>query len=203
MALSGSDDKTAVIWDLNSAQARHVLHTEDQVKAVSLSSDGRLALTGRNDGALQLWNVQSGAQIGEIKVKGPIVKTTFSSDASMVALLTPSWIYLARVAENGLTYERGTLIADPWKPLFTLLPGASKLRFAYPLGVNTVQVQDLDLYSNDLKAFSGEPDEVLEDWSRKLGLNVGELGQIAKRWQEELVPDETDQYKQSKRPAPH
>lgn len=192
LALTASDDKTAVIWDLASAQSRHVLQAEDEVKAGALSSDSRLALTGLNDGTVQLWNAQSGERIGNsIKVKGPIEQIKFSGDNFRGAVLTPSWIYLVRADQNGLTYEGGMLIADPWIPRFTFLPGAAKMRFAYQFGFNNIQVLDLDLHSDTLSVFDEDPAVALDLWSRRLGLSVGDLGQIAKLWQEEVVPDET------------
>jgi hypothetical protein len=102
---------------------------------------------------------------------------------------------MLRADQNGLTYEGGMLIADPWIPIFTFLPGASKMRFAYQFGFNNIQVLDLDIYSDTLSVFDGDPAVTLDLWSKRLGLSVGDLGQIAKLWQEELVQDETDQYK--------
>lgn len=202
VALTGGDDKTAMIWDLSTGQARYSLMNEDDVKAVALSPDGRLALTGCNDGTIQLWNVQTGGKIGNaIKVNGPIEKIRFSNNASLAAVETSSWIYVFRTAESGLSYERAALIADPWKPLFTFGPDGSKIRFAYQFGDNAIQIQDLDLYSDDLKLFNGDSHDVLGIWSKRLGFKVGELGEIAKLWQDELLPDETDQDQESPKSA--
>jgi WD40 repeat protein len=200
-ALTGSDDMTARIWDLSNGQPVQKLVNRDQVKAVAFSADGRLALTGCNDGTLQLWETQSGKRIGgELKVKGPINKITFSSDGSMCAALTPSWIYLARVDEHGVTFAGGALIADPWEPIFAFLPDGSKIRFAYQFGANVIQAQDLDLHS-DLKEFKGDPQELLELWGKKLGMRAGELGRIEERWADETLQDESEQSRQSRKSA--
>ena len=56
LALSGSEDKTAKLWETSSGRCLHTFkgHT-DRVSAVSLCSDGCLALLGRDDGIVQLW----------------------------------------------------------------------------------------------------------------------------------------------------
>ncbi|HEV3036260.1 MAG TPA: TIR domain-containing protein [Candidatus Angelobacter sp.] len=60
-ALSGSDDKTVRVWDVESGSALQVLegHT-DRVWSVAWSVDGKRALSGSADQTVRVWDVESG-----------------------------------------------------------------------------------------------------------------------------------------------
>ena len=60
LALSGSEDKTLRLWDVETGRCLRTYegHT-DGVKSVCLSSDGRLALSG-GDNSVRLWEVETG-----------------------------------------------------------------------------------------------------------------------------------------------
>ena len=60
-ALSGSDDKTMRLWDVESGRALRVFegHT-DSVWSVAFSADEKYALSGSADRTMRLWEVESG-----------------------------------------------------------------------------------------------------------------------------------------------
>jgi WD40 repeat protein len=194
VVITGSSDKAARIWNVQTGQTLHTLANDDTVQAVAISPDGRSAISGCSDGTIRLWDVESGSRLGEIRVKDPIRRIKFSTDGGRFAVLTPSWIYLVRVDSGTLTYEGGALIADPWQPVFNLSPDGKQLRFAYLLGANAVQLHDLDLDPIDLGNLADNPAQALDQWQKRLGLRVGELGQIRKLWGDEQLADATPQH---------
>jgi hypothetical protein len=110
-------------------------------------------------------------------------------------------MYLADVIDNKLTYRSGVLIADPWWPAFSLSSDGKKLRFAYVFGENGVQLQDLDLESTaEADRLAKNPAQALDEWQKKLGLSVSDLGRIGKLWDNEQ-PSISDQTYQAKRAA--
>lgn len=62
LLLSGSTDRTAKIWDLQSGAVLHTLPHDNWVRAVAFSPDGRIAATGTVgvDRSLRLWDVETG-----------------------------------------------------------------------------------------------------------------------------------------------
>jgi len=59
--VSGSYDKTLIVWDLETGQALNTLkgHT-DVIHTVSVTPDGRLAVSGSGDKTLVVWDLESG-----------------------------------------------------------------------------------------------------------------------------------------------
>ena len=63
-ALTGSDDKTARLWDLNTGKTIHELQDHIySVTSVALSTDGKYALTGSDDETVRLWDLNTGQTI--------------------------------------------------------------------------------------------------------------------------------------------
>lgn len=62
---SGSDDRQAIIWDLQSHQALHVLNHPDSVLCLAMKMN--LLVTGCGDGVARLFNVSTGKCLGELK----------------------------------------------------------------------------------------------------------------------------------------
>jgi serine/threonine protein kinase len=74
-ALSGGDDGTVRLWDLETGRQLHCLegHT-GAVMSVALSANGRLAISGGWDGTLRLWDLRRGSQVRCFKKNGQAIK---------------------------------------------------------------------------------------------------------------------------------
>jgi hypothetical protein len=67
-AVSGSDDKTLKVWDLESWVVLQTLRGhEGSVKAVALTPDGRRAVSGSADMTLKVWNLESGTELHTLR----------------------------------------------------------------------------------------------------------------------------------------
>jgi WD40 repeat protein len=63
-ALSGSEDKTLILWDLASGKLiQRLAGHSGEVHSVAFSPDGRTALSGSEDKTLILWDLDTGAQL--------------------------------------------------------------------------------------------------------------------------------------------
>lgn len=80
--VTGSQDKTARIWDLASRAPLGVLKGHDAaVFSAAFSSDGRKVATGSFDKTVRLWDAATGDQLGvPIDAKKPVLAVTFTSD---------------------------------------------------------------------------------------------------------------------------
>ena len=61
MAISGSMDKTCILWDLKSGMPYKTLKEHNSlVKAVAITPDGKMAVSGSLDNSCILWDLERG-----------------------------------------------------------------------------------------------------------------------------------------------
>jgi WD40 repeat protein len=80
VALSGSSDRTARVWDTASGTCRAVLKGHEAwVLACALSADGQVALSGSFDRTVRVWDTASGTCRIAMQVDG-LISAALSSD---------------------------------------------------------------------------------------------------------------------------
>jgi WD40 repeat protein len=92
LALSGSWDKTARLWEISSAaEVRRFVGHSKFVMSVAFSPDGRYALTGSLDRTARLWDVRLGTGRESQPVRaflghsGPVYSVAYSPDGRAIA----------------------------------------------------------------------------------------------------------------------
>jgi WD40 repeat protein/serine/threonine protein kinase len=97
LALTGSKDKTARLWEVPGGKPVATLRHEDFVAAVAFSPDSRLALTGSWDHTARLWDLASGSPVATLRHEGKVLAVAFSPDGRLA--LTGSEDQTARLWE--------------------------------------------------------------------------------------------------------
>ena len=85
--VSGSNDNTAIVWDIRSGRALLRLEGHsDQVWAVGYSPDGSRIATGSRDKSVKMWDGSSGECLHSIHLGEEVSKVMFSRDGSRLAV---------------------------------------------------------------------------------------------------------------------
>jgi WD40 repeat protein len=86
--ISGSDDNTVKVWNLQTGEVQFTLQGHsDSVLAVAVTADGKRVISGSDDNTVKVWNLETGEEIA-----------TFTGEY-------PS--YSCAVTPNGLTIVAG------------------------------------------------------------------------------------------------
>ena len=83
--VSGSDDNTVAVWDLESGTQIHRL-TGHQIAvwSVAVSPDGRRIVTGSEDNTVAIWDLDSGQRLATLALDGMIPSVTWVRDGQFV-----------------------------------------------------------------------------------------------------------------------
>lgn len=87
---SASNDKTIIIWDLNTnKQIKKLSGFEWKVTAINISSDSKYIVGACNDGVVKLFEIESGKTIAEFKEMGKNARNvSLLRDGSQIAVAT-------------------------------------------------------------------------------------------------------------------
>jgi WD40 repeat protein len=96
--ISGSNDKTVMIWDLTTGKALKTLKGHAwKVTSVNWNNDGRYAVSTGNEGETLVWDAEAGQVLSTITKPGNNARcASFSADASVLAIAT-----MMQIKEHG------------------------------------------------------------------------------------------------------
>ena len=86
-AISGSDDKTLKLWDVETGQVLRTFRGHaGSVNAVALSADGRRAISGSYDKTLKLWDLSDGKCLDTTYLEGGVNCVAISSKGNTIVV---------------------------------------------------------------------------------------------------------------------
>jgi WD40 repeat protein len=104
MVLTGSDDHTARLWDVQTGQeVRQFVGHTDQVWSVTFSPDGRYVLTGSYDLTARLWDISTGQVVRQfVGHMSALRSLAFSADGRRVLIgdFTAAYLWRTELAET-------------------------------------------------------------------------------------------------------
>lgn len=107
--LSGSNDKTARIWDMKTGKELRKLAVDCwKVTAVAFTEDSKFAVTGCNDGSIKVWEVETGKLVSKIESSGNVVRDIVflkhMKSIAVASMLRGSTDYGLRIWPTGITF---------------------------------------------------------------------------------------------------
>ena len=157
-ALSGSEDKTLKLWDVNRGNClRTFIGHSDYVRSVAFSPDGRYALSGSEDQTLKLWDINSGTQIRTFRgYSDAVMSVAFSPDGRYA--LSGNYDKTLKLWDiNSGTEIRTFRGHSVWVSSVAFSPdGRYALSGSYD---NTLKLWDINS-GEEIRAFSGHSDNL-------------------------------------------
>ncbi len=134
--ISGSNDKSARIWDLKTMKTLFVLNTECwKVTSVGFTDDSKYCVTGCNDGSVRVWETETGKLISKWNDEQIGVKELCFSKNNQYVLIAPrskeSKDFGARIILSGLepTFKPATSsVGNENNPMRRQLDSIANLR---------------------------------------------------------------------------
>ncbi len=84
-AITGSDDKTLKLWDIQTGRELHTLKGHfGEVTCVAIFPDGKHAISGSNDGTLRIWNLKTGTELMTYYLDSPPTSCAITSKGNTI-----------------------------------------------------------------------------------------------------------------------
>ena len=160
---SGSRDRTAILWDVESARSigQPLEEHKDWVRSVAFSPDGALLASGSDDGSIALWDPANGQLAGD-----PLTGQT-------------DYVYTVAFSPDGVTLASGSCAQRDEDSNCTageifLWDVASRERLGGPLTGHTGWVNSLAFSPDGTTLASGSDDTTVRLWEVPSGQPIGE-----------------------------
>lgn len=82
--VSGSYDKTAKVWDLQTDTLLHTFNHNNSIRSVAINSDNRYVVTGCFDRTAKIWDLQTGTLLHTFNHNDWVYSVAISSDSRLV-----------------------------------------------------------------------------------------------------------------------
>ncbi|AFZ14017.1 WD40 repeat-containing protein [Crinalium epipsammum PCC 9333] len=150
-AVSGSDDTTLKVWDLQTGTALSTLTGHnDSVIAVAITADGKTAVSGSHDNTLKVWDLKTGTALSTL---------TGHNDSVIAVAITA----------DGKTAVSGS--HDNTLKVWDLKTGTA----LSTLTAHSFWVQAVAITADGRTAVSGSDDNTLKVWDLKTGTALSTL----------------------------
>lgn len=176
----GDRDGNVFLAAVESADTPDSVRVGAAATALAFGAGGSRLVTGDATGNVQLWEVESLAPVGEPhNFVHPVRWLGFSGAGEFLLVQTDHWMHRFSVGAGGLALAGSRLLdAGMEAGAALLVPDGSRIRMVGGRGTGEPQFRELDMVRLDTEPLP--PDSVLlsRNWSRILGLGVGERGEV-------------------------
>ena len=195
-AVSGGEDKTVRVWNLETGESRVLRGHTNGIEAVSMTPDGQMAVSGSWDFAVRVWNLKTGESTllqghegrltsvnvtpdGRRAVSGSKDKTVrvwnVETGESTVLQGHKNGVDAVSMTPDGRSAVSGSWAGDATLRVWELITGESTLREEHTEAVRSVSVTP-----DGRRAVSGSLDKTLRVWNLETGASTALQGH--KHW---------------------
>ena len=176
----GDRDGNVFLAGVESVETPGSVRVGAAATALAFGVDGSRLVTGDAAGSVQLWEVESLALVGEPhNFVHPVRWLGFSGDGRFLLVQTDHWMHRFSMGDDGLVLTGSRLLdAGLEAGAALLVPDGGRIRMIGGRETGEPRFRELDMVRSGAEPLP--PDSVLlsRNWSRILGLSVGERGEV-------------------------
>lgn len=181
--LTGSFDRAASLWLTDSGkQIGSEFEHPSAVSAVAFrpgSCDLLLSATAKT---VHLWRMKEVQEDGKNELRPSIAfslqyselvrDAAFTPQGDRLLVITQAWVYYYVMEESGPVPISSRLLSGPWIGAFHWRDEPDSLDLCLLDTGDSAQVSIMSLDPPNVAALSGDPEDLLAEWQRRLGLHI-------------------------------
>lgn len=180
-----ADKAEAKLWDTQTQEPiGSPMSLNGDVASAAFSPDGKKIFIGSNDNTARLWDVDTQKPIGlPMPHHGQVDSVAFSPDGKKLIVAGRPWLFVYDVNFFYIPVKIYFLSYE-WTGGYKFEDKSGNIMKAafYAMDRNSVFIKTINFDLSDIEPVTGDPDELLEEWQKRLALRFNENG--------EIVPDE-------------
>jgi len=183
----GDFDGATTIIELNTG--REISHltplqseqTSQPIFVVQFSPDGKLVASGSITGEVRLFEAATGRPVTRLVYQSPIRSFAFSPDERLLVAVTDNWIHMCELTGDNCRPVGNRFAVLSSYGIQVLPPDRDCrhcVRVLRDIPGNPMAVEKIDFDHYNVAPVQGNPEELVREWSQKLGITLDAQGQI-------------------------
>jgi WD40 repeat protein len=158
------------------------LDHQGEVSAVAFSPDGKLVATGSGDNTARVFEAATGHEVSRLTHQREVSAVAFSPNGNLFIAQTGNWLHLYQ--RNGRNWRpvanRHVPVIWPHTVRFVSPQGGCPrcVELLRDVAENLLKLDRINFAAYDGPPIVGDPQQLVSEWSAKLGLTIDAHGRI-------------------------